>query len=331
VGEARAWLVRAAVGLVLAEAALRAALLVPDVARLPQDACACDAGRRLTWYQTRWSWLRPTDDDADPRLGWRHRPGEDGVNDAGYRDGAPFPPPEPGPRVALLGDSFAWGHGLPVEASLGPLLRQRLGVPVINLGVSGFAHDQMALRLEAEAASVQPALVVLLAVSCDVSRNASRFEVFAKPWLDEAGAVHGVPVPDRAAVARRMLVTPRLWDLGEVWWQVATRDPEARQARWDAATEVALDRAAAATTAAGARFLLVEAPMPDDLARPGARAGAVYARWCASRGADCVDLTPGLATADLAAFTAGTHWSASGTALVADGIATAVRQRLPAP
>jgi hypothetical protein len=327
--------VRAAVSLAVAEAVLRAALLVPDVARLPQDACACDAGRRLTWYQTRWSWLRRPSDDAHPVLGWVHRAGEDGVNDAGYRDGAPFPPPEPGGRVALLGDSFAWGHGLPVEASLGPLLRQRLGAPVVNLGVSGFAHDQMALRLEAEAPAVQPALVVLLAVSCDVSRNASRFEVFAKPWLDEAGAVHGVPVPAPTTLAWRMLATPRLWDLGEAWWHVATRDPEARQAAWDAATEVALDRVAAAATTAGARLLLVEAPMPEDLERRrrGAteRPGAVYARWCASRGADCVDLTPAIdaAVTDLAAFTAGTHWCAAGTALVADGIAAAARERLP--
>ena len=122
------------------------------------------------------SYLERRRDNAVDRLhaysedyGWAPRPGARAVergalseiNAAGYR--GPLVAARPGPRrrVALVGDSTAFGYGVRDEETYARLLEPAAGVEVVNLGVEGFGPDQSLLRLEREGLPLEPAEVLM--------------------------------------------------------------------------------------------------------------------------------------------------------------------------
>ena len=148
----------------------------------------------------------------NPELGWFPRPGssylfEGGTvpihvrhNAAGFRDrehGA-----KDRPRLAVLGDSFAWGYDVEEGERFTDVLAARYpGVEVFNLGVSGYGNDQELLLLRREFERVAPdAVLVLYCRETDRGDNSAalRYEGYYKPYFEKTPSglqLKGVPVP----------------------------------------------------------------------------------------------------------------------------------------
>ncbi len=132
--------------------------------------------------------------------GWAPRPGARAVergalteiNAAGYR--GPLVAARPGPRrrVALVGDSTAFGYGVRDDQTYARLLERAAGVEVVNLGVEGFGPDQSLLRLEREGLPLGPAEVLMsFCVENDFADAALPVFLYdgrhPKPWFARDG------------------------------------------------------------------------------------------------------------------------------------------------
>jgi lysophospholipase L1-like esterase len=97
----------------------------------------------------------------DPKLGWRNTPGAAGIfkrwefefpvriNKFGMRSKEVNLEPAPGIfRIAVLGDSFTWGLGVPDEERFTELLDRPGKTEVLNFGVSGYGPVQYSLMVD---------------------------------------------------------------------------------------------------------------------------------------------------------------------------------------
>lgn len=97
-------------------------------------------------------------------------------NARGMRDGAVDVAKRPGTlRVAVLGDSLAWGWGVDDGETFCDLVEGELGpdVELLNFGVPGYGTDQHVWLLEGPVARYEPDLVLLCFVLNDVVGNDS--------------------------------------------------------------------------------------------------------------------------------------------------------------
>lgn len=150
----------------------------------------------------------------DAELGWSHLPGAVGtftrdefshhvrINGAGWRDRErSVDKPAGTRRIAVLGDSFTWGHGVEDEQMYTRLMEERMpGVEVLNFGLSASATDQQLLILKETALGYHPDMVLVMVSRNDFSGNVQETEgSYPKPRyvLEESGALHltHVPVP----------------------------------------------------------------------------------------------------------------------------------------
>ena len=181
-----------AVGLALAEGALRLFFPQPLVERYR----TADAGGPLT--------------RRDPELGWTLKPDVQGLaggsawetslttNAEGFRDGPHPATKAPGVfRVAVLGDSFVFGSGVPQDAILTRRLAARLGpgFEIVNLGVPGYGTDQELLTLKRWGRTLAPDLVLAGFFWNDVMENAS-------------AAMYGMPKPRFTLEGGRLVPHP---------------------------------------------------------------------------------------------------------------------------
>lgn len=119
----------------------------------------------------------------DPELGYSFRPGYSGrmtlageydlpfhINGQGLRNEVDFPPEHPGVRrILLIGDSFVFGVGVPLQDTLGEQLERALNtdaqgsapVEVVAVGVPGYGPDDYALLAERWVPRLHPDLVVV--------------------------------------------------------------------------------------------------------------------------------------------------------------------------
>jgi len=122
--------------------------------------------------------------EPHPQLGHFHRAGASGwqrtaeyetfvqINAQGLRDDPlPYAKPQGAFRILLLGDSFVEGLQVGQHETFAALLEKRLGVTVINAGVSryGTAHSLLYLRHEGQ--RYQPDLVVYALYPNDITDN----------------------------------------------------------------------------------------------------------------------------------------------------------------
>ena len=152
--------------------------------------------------------------EPDARLGWRLRPGVEGlfssegraqikVNADGLRDREHArEKPEGVYRIAILGDSYSEAMQVPLSRTYWAQLPQRLAscgfagggrVEVLNFGVSGYGTAQQYLMLESVALAYRPDLVLLQFTNGNDVRNNSIAleEEHHRPFFvyDERGAL----------------------------------------------------------------------------------------------------------------------------------------------
>jgi hypothetical protein len=125
---------------------------------------------------------------ADPRLGWRKKPGakatyrrreytvEVAVNAAGLRDRERTIDKPPGVfRILAVGDSFVEGYTVPLESTVSQRLEQQLGgacaVEVLNGGTQGYSTDQEYLFYVEDGQRYAPDVVLLFFYYNDVVPN----------------------------------------------------------------------------------------------------------------------------------------------------------------
>jgi hypothetical protein len=177
----------------------------------------------------------------DALLGWRHRPNQSGmhvhrdfavrvsINRKGLRDSEyPYERVPGKRRMLLLGDSFAWGYGVPQDRSLGELVEaRRPDWEIINAGVSGYGTDQQLLWLQHEGHRYRPDVILLLLHPNDFLDNHSYSRYgYRKPLFVVEGerlALTHVPVERRDDEARlerwlhlNSYVYPRLLELPDL-------------------------------------------------------------------------------------------------------------------
>ncbi len=158
---------------------------------------------------------------ADPELGWHMLPGTqlqyptEGrqctyLADArGFRCD-PNAREKGARRLALLGDSFAWGAGVEYSETFGALTARELGDwSVSNWGMPGFGVDQIAQTLRLRALPEQPDLVLVAMYAWDFQRSLCAFrepEGMNKPvYRLEDGALMPRPIDDKPWALWRLL------------------------------------------------------------------------------------------------------------------------------
>jgi hypothetical protein len=287
----------------------------------------------------------------DPRLGWHHTAGSEGVfdrspvfrtrvriNDKGLRGrDYPYERVAGRRRILVLGDSFVFGYGVEQEEIFTTVLEGLLpATEVINAGVSGYGTDQELLWFRAEGARYRPDLVILLMCGNDELDNHSTiaYSLYPKPLF--------VPSPGGELVLTNVPVPPvplrlrlKAWLLGHsrVAFQASRLLGRARHAGPssprvdDGLTLTLVETLRREATANGARFLVAATEKfwsYDD--RSARDAHADLLRALRGRGITAVDIEGGEGYAPEAmTITGDGHWNARGHQFVARLLEAAIR------
>lgn len=274
----------------------------------------------------------------DAETGWRMRPDHcfarpaQGVeieyrsDSEGFRTDPGLAPPRGEGLVALVGDSQAWGFGVPYPECFAARLQEELGLRVLNLSQPGFGVDQIGLALARQALPRRPALGVVAIFRDDFNRSLQGYrqvEGMSKPTFAlRAGELVPLSAADRPAAPLRFLRRrTHLWGLAA---DLARRLGLAAPDRtWEELNFALLDRMVADAAAAGVPLVFLR--VPRDV---GTRFEALD-RWAQSRGAPYLD--PGLAPPEDATdlYLPDKHLSSAGHRWVAQRLAAFVRERHP--
>lgn len=207
---------------------------------------------------------------------------------------------QPGkPRIVTLGDSFTFGDEVSDNETYSSYLATMLpNTEVLNLGVSGYGHDQMLLYLQEEGIKYHPDVVILGFVSFDVDRNRHSFDSLAKPKFELS---HGElrltnePVPTAAEVLAREPYRLKSLDLA-----VMLRERVGTYLGWNQneameVTSSILDELVKTTRQHGAVPVFVYLPVWDqiyDLREAMRPAEEFLDSYCRRQGVACLFLRP---------------------------------------
>lgn len=335
-----------AIGLALSELAARVLLSVPAVSsRLTGDESgvwrrrwvAIQRGRRAAHPMI-------ATDRYDEFLGWRPLPNLDLVikgarlttNAQGFRAAVDLErSSSPGVRrVLVLGDSFTFGEDVADDEAWPAVLDRRLpNADVLNLGVHGYGHDQMLLRLRREGLNLRPDVVLLGFVGVDLTRNRLDFRDAAKPrFILRHGSLilesDRVPTRDEVLVREfSRLALADLVSLAAFRWRRATGT---ERQHVEALGRALLETIASEAATAGARPVFLYLPASADLANLGEESPdeRFFSAACRSIGEREPRLTCGSATAAFATAVArgerlepGRHWGPAGHRAAAEAAA----------
>lgn len=225
-------------------------------------------------------------------LGWELRRGFRGVdfghlasvNASGYR-GTEHPHDKPAgrTRIVMVGDSIAYGAGVDDAQTFSALVESHTpGVEVVNLAVGGYGTDQELIRLERDGLRYHPDVVVLhFCLFSDFTDNALPSALFdarqPKPYFTWDG---GTLVKHDAHLALSLLrrLSQWLYDYSHLYNRLRVaaglKHPPRQRGVWadrkgaveshlQPAAELTfhlIQRAAALSRAAGARFFVVVHP-----------------------------------------------------------------------
>jgi hypothetical protein len=199
-------------------------------------------------------------------------------------------------RIVAIGDSFTFGDEVDDRDTFPAALERDLSAgEVLNLGVHGYGHDQMLLRLRREGLAFAPDIVLLGWVDTDADRDLLDFRDYAKPRFELSDghlvlATSRVPSP--AELVRSARMTPALALLVEATWErLRWSDEPGRASHIAAALGAEIARTA---RAAGAMPLFVHLPeTPTSTAAPS----RAMSDLCDAEHIECVFPGEALATA----------------------------------
>lgn len=149
--------------------------------------------------------------------------GSAAFNAAGMRDDREHPRDSPHERIALIGDSVAWGEHLPLRSTLARRLEAESGRTVLAFGVSGYDTAQEALWYERAVRPFHARTVVVVYCLNDVLIMSGPYNAWATPgdelrkdaqtaWLDRVAPLRAETLD---AVAER--------DARDAWWKSLAR------------------------------------------------------------------------------------------------------------
>jgi hypothetical protein len=245
-----------------------------------------DASWRLRWIRRQRGEVRLyyRFDVHHPTRGWALRPGIEPTpafegkllssNSHGLRGRAErdYAKPPGVLRIVTLGDSFTFGEEVGDDETWSRQLEELLpGSEVLNLGVHGYAHDQMLLYLQEEGVRYHPDLVILGFIGDDMERNLLHFRDFAKPRFalrEGRLALEGTPVPEPEQVLAHELYRSKFFDLLTMLWE-RYRLRSGRRSREERQLSLALlDEIAATARKAGATPAFAYLPVYGELTKP---------------------------------------------------------------
>jgi hypothetical protein len=121
-------------------------------------------------------------------------------------------------RILILGDSYTFGDEASDNETYPYYLQQMIpNAEILNLGVSGYGHDQMLILLKEEGVKYEPDIIILGFVSWDTERNLLNFRGYAKPKFvvgdDKKLRLTNVPVPTPQQTLEWDWVRPRIVDI----------------------------------------------------------------------------------------------------------------------
>lgn len=217
----------------------------------------------------------------DPLLGWSPIAGKSWeaegkrltINACGGRGPLPCEPDPSRFLVLAVGDSFTFGAEAD-DADTWPARLEALDprLQVLNLGVSAYGLDQMALRLEQALDTLRPQLVVAAFIDDDLNRSMLGFRDYKKPRFVRSGdglRLTNIPVGAAAEVLAEAqagaaaLPRPGLALLARNLWE----EYSARALR-HSVNERIVRRMAASAKASGCELLLLYLPHGKELADP---------------------------------------------------------------
>ncbi len=115
-------------------------------------------------------------------------------------------------RILALGDSYTFGDEVSDHETYSSYLESSIPESeVLNLGISGYGHDQMLIDLREEGVKYKPDIVLLGFVWFDVFRNLWNFNTYAKPKFvlrDHKLILTHVPVPSPDTILREEIYRP---------------------------------------------------------------------------------------------------------------------------
>jgi lysophospholipase L1-like esterase len=170
--------------------------LYQEQLRMPDSVLA-----ERPWYRDFLARFRPSD---NPILFYEPRPGYQGsfeggpgpgaeiqINSQGFRDREYSPEKDAETfRVAVLGDSIIWGHGLTLEDTFAKQLEQLLvereerKVEVLNFGVSGYSTQQEVELYRVKASRFHPDLVIVGYCLNDYEESSVEGQAFRRLYYD---------------------------------------------------------------------------------------------------------------------------------------------------
>ena len=120
-------------------------------------------------------------------------------------------------RIIIIGDSFAMGALNGDKEIFSFFLGQMLSnVEVLNLGVGGYGHDQMLLKLKEEGIKYNPDMVILLYLQLDNHRNILSFRDYAKPRYilkNNKLILNNSPIDTPEEIIKKEKFQSYFWDL----------------------------------------------------------------------------------------------------------------------
>ncbi len=202
----------------LMEGSARLAYSLPLTAKRLNDSDAATFRRKWKKRQQSGRKFYAKFDMFDPVRGWKSIPNYQNdsiwhgrllINSEGMRAGKEYAIQKDSGqlRVMMLGDSFTFGEEVADRNTFSYILQKLLPqVEVINMGVHGYAHDQMLLFFKETGLKYKPDVVILGFVEIDMYRNMLSFRDFAKPKfeLDGQGELRltNVPLPSPEQVMK---------------------------------------------------------------------------------------------------------------------------------
>ena len=164
-------------------------------------------------------------------------------------------------RIVLIGDSYTFGEENNDDKIFSYYLSKMLPrVDILNLGVRGYGHDQMLLKLQEEGVKYDPDIVILLFLGFDSLRNMETFRDYAKSkYVLKNGVLEltGVPVPAPQEVVKADRYHVYLIDCAKVLLSIF-RNSTGLQAKEEKELTAAILREMKSTCdRSGAKFVIV--------------------------------------------------------------------------